>query len=429
MATATILNTATCNNDYMKGLFLENNQYLQQKNSDIMYLGYWTSDDIKGRGYGEFNLQAANIPPDATITKAELIIHVYAVSSSSASVHFYRQSTAFNCNNINLTGWNYLAGGTNSTGILTMQANKDYPVDVLSDVLLYINSKLIYSFLAYQELTSMIKIDVLRLEVTYTLPNPPNAPTNVTANATTSGSTSQVVLDWTHATSGTARTGYRIYNVSSGGSPTHTLPSTATSVTITGLTPSTSYTRYVAAYNGGGESTRVAVTFTTPAPQPTISGASTVHFSGEKYSLLYAPAGSTLTWTITGPFSFSGSSNVTSITNATPLIYKTSPSSSGSGTLTVKDSSGNTLDSKNITAYAAAISGPSTINKGTTNSWELQSGATSYNWLSVYMTAWGPTNGYTVAFTATNSQNNDIVECFVTLNGVTTFFDKFISVV
>ena len=76
------------------------------------------------------------------------------------------------------------------------------------------------------------------------------------------------------------------------------------------------------------------------------------------------------------------------------------------------------------------ISGPTTVNKGSTNIWELPfvSGAI-YSWSSVYMTAWGPTNGYTVAFTATNSQNNDIVECTVTLNGVTTFFDKFISVV
>jgi chitinase len=73
---------------------------------------------------------------------------------------------------------------------------------------------------------------------------PPAAPTNLTVTGTTSSSVS---LSWT-APSGTV-TGYNIYQ-----NGTTTQSVTGTSATLTGLTPSTSYTYTVTAYNSGGES-------------------------------------------------------------------------------------------------------------------------------------------------------------------------------
>ena len=75
------------------------------------------------------------------------------------------------------------------------------------------------------------------------------------------------------------------------------------------------------------------------------------------------------------------------------------------------------------------INGPTVVSKGSTNTWDLPSipGAT-YSWLSVYMTPSGSTTGNKVTFTATNNQSSDIVECFVTYNGISNYFHKYITV-
>jgi chitinase len=73
---------------------------------------------------------------------------------------------------------------------------------------------------------------------------PPAAPTNLTVTGTTSSSVS---LSWT-APSGTV-SGYNVYQ-----NGTRTQSVTGTSATLTGLSPSTSYTYTVTAYNSGGES-------------------------------------------------------------------------------------------------------------------------------------------------------------------------------
>lgn len=153
-----------------------------------------------------------------------------------------------------------------------------------------------------------------------------------------------------------------------------------------------------------------------------IFGSNSIYFSGESYSLNSSLASGTVNWSV----SPSGSFSVSNSTGTSTKVLKNSTATSGTATLTA--SVGGKTYYRTITAYSAAISGPSTVNKGSTNTWELPLGATSYSWNSVYMTPWGPKTGYTVAFTTTNNQTSDIVECIVTLNGVSTFFDKFITV-
>ena len=73
---------------------------------------------------------------------------------------------------------------------------------------------------------------------------PPTTPTNLTATAVSS---SQINLSWNASTDNVAVTGYRIYR---GG--TQIATSTTTSYSNTGLTPSTTYTYTVAAYDAAG---------------------------------------------------------------------------------------------------------------------------------------------------------------------------------
>lgn len=99
----------------------------------------------------------------------------------------------------------------------------------------------------------------------------PSAPGGLTANASTTSGSSQVVLNWNAATDNRGVTGYRVYRdgslVASTTSLTHT---------VTGLTPGTSYTFGVEAFDGAGNTSALStVNATTPTPDVTAPSAVT----------------------------------------------------------------------------------------------------------------------------------------------------------
>ena len=95
-----------------------------------------------------------------------------------------------------------------------------------------------------------------------------------------------------------------------------------------------------------------------------IYGSSTACYSGDLYQLDYPPpSGATLYyWTVTGPFSFSSSSVVTSTTAYPPVVYRTTASNS-SGTLSARIGSvnGTVVASKTLSPCTPSISGPSSL--------------------------------------------------------------------
>jgi len=111
---------------------------------------------------------------------------------------------------------------------------------------------------------------------------PPSTPTNLTATAISS---SQINLSWTASTDNVGVTGYRIYRDGS------QIATTAnTSYSDTGLSPSTTYTYRVAAYDAAGNqsSQSASASATTPAvvnnlPIGNFDGADSVHITGWAY--------------------------------------------------------------------------------------------------------------------------------------------------
>lgn len=92
----------------------------------------------------------------------------------------------------------------------------------------------------------------------------PSAPTNFTASAV---STSQINLSWTDSS---GATGYKVYELENGSAVLiDTLGSTATSVSVTGLSASTSYSFEVSAYNSAGAGTTAWDSATTQAAATT----------------------------------------------------------------------------------------------------------------------------------------------------------------
>ena len=89
---------------------------------------------------------------------------------------------------------------------------------------------------------------------------PPSAPGGVTAGAST---TTSVSLSWSASTDNVGVTGYQVFS-----GATQVATTTGTSATVTGLTPSTSYTFTVKAVDAAGNVSAAsnAATVTTPAP-------------------------------------------------------------------------------------------------------------------------------------------------------------------
>ena len=126
---------------------------------------------------------------------------------------------------------------------------------------------------------------------------------------------------------------------------------------------STLYNYKMLVHNAGGESAYPHLLThhnnSGICPTPDIDGPNTVCFDGSSFTLINYPT-NVLTWTVTGPFSFSSTSSVTSTTDLSPTVYRTTASDL-SGTLSVYSSTGSSITSKMITPCTTFISGNNTV--------------------------------------------------------------------
>lgn len=124
-------------------------------------------------------------------------------------------------------------------------------------------------------------------------------------------------------------------------------------ITVTRIGTGTGSVR-LSARTGSASGPEVAYKNITPCTPPTISGASTVCFSGQQFTL--SPSTSGITWTVTAPFSFSSSSNVTSTSGNPVTVYKSGVSNSNG--MLKAFINGTEIDSKSIVPCFTVITGP-----------------------------------------------------------------------
>ena len=347
------------------------------------------------------------------ITSAKLILYYGTYNGSSFSLKvskFSKSSLDANAQ----TAFSDLGDGFFNTAITTLSLSPtSYSSEItinISDLKNAYNNRtpfnLSFVLTANENSVGIVISPSSKLVITYDT-TPPNPPTNVQANATTPGATSQAVLSWTHAAGGGLRTGYKVYN---GGTLLKTESSTATGTTITGLTPNTPYTLCVKAYNDFGESTCANVTFTTPAIPTTISGSGVIYYSGMKYTLSNPPAGP-ITWGVSAGSPFTASPNTGNTT------YLTKTANTGTGTL-IAYVNGTQVATLSVSLMQPLITGPDTVYSGSTVYYQLlyEIGAT-YNWGSESGILTVVSSG---SATGTLGGNTDRINCAVTLNGIIT---------
>jgi hypothetical protein len=162
---------------------------------------------------------------------------------------------------------------------------------------------------------------------------PPTAPTNVTASSTSS---SGINLSWTASTDNVGVTGYQVFRCSGAScTPTVQVATTTTnSFADSGLTPSTSYSYNLKAFDAAGNLSVVSTTataVTAALPAPVISA---ILASG------ISQTGATITWT-------------TNLTSDSQVVYG----------LTTAYGSSSTLNSTLVTSHSVSLSGlsPGTV--------------------------------------------------------------------
>jgi hypothetical protein len=154
----------------------------------------------------------------------------------------------------------YRATGTGTPAVIATTANTTYTDTGLTSGAAYSYYVTAYNNVGESPASGSVS-------VTTKAPSPPpNPPTGLTATGTTSTTAS---LSWTAATdtSGGTVAGYDVYRFTATGTPVLIATTTTTSYTDAGLSPATSYTYYVTAFDTDGNTSAVsgAVTATTTA--------------------------------------------------------------------------------------------------------------------------------------------------------------------
>jgi Listeria-Bacteroides repeat domain (List_Bact_rpt) len=150
-----------------------------------------------------------------------------------------------------------------------------------------------------------------------------------------------------------------------------------------------------------------------------ITGSSTVHYSGEGYTLnSVLPTGGTITWEVSPGNLFS----VSPSTGSSTKIMKSSNTSSGQVTLTAKVN-GVVVETKTLTAYSVGMSGPSTLYSGGYASFGVTYGeGATYSWSGgfIEVVSGGDTRGATF-YVPNGGPPYGYAFCTVTNNGVNTY--------
>ena len=382
--------------------------------------------NINGRGYLEFDLQ--DIPSNATITVADLKMYVGFTTKTSESfiVRILPSAISVIGGYGTYTEYSSYAGGSSISTITDVRFGDTKTLSLITQVSAKKGNTLYLGLIHSNENSSSygLYLHDVKLEITYTVPvTKPNAPSNLQySNLATNG----CKLTWSAPSGGGAPDGYRVYNGSTKiGSD---LSSSTTSTTITTLSPSTSYTLCVKAFNAGGESScSNTVTFTTLSI-PVISGSSLICY-GSNYNF------SATNW-VSG-YSFDSSTNISlsglsvSGSNASVTV---STNGVGQGYVYVKNSSGTTLTEYKvwIGIPAYSFSGPTASVVGAMNKFTLNvSGSYSFStqWsASNFHEMYWPTNTMVdIIFSNQNSQH--WVRADVTNScGTTPYYYHFVDV-
>lgn len=174
-----------------------------------------------------------------------------------------------------------------------------------------------------------------------TAPSPPT----LTASGTTSTST---VLSWSGATDNIGVTGYNVYQ----GATQIGTTTTATTYTVTGLTPSTSYSFKVRAKDAANNlsSDSNIVTITTNAPDVTAPSAPVLTFTAKTANTVSLSwSGSTDNVGVTGYDVYQGATLIGSTTSATTFVATgLTASTTYSFTVRAKDAAGNISVPSNV---------------------------------------------------------------------------------
>ncbi len=358
-----------------------------QGSSSLIYVGkVATNQTTIGRGYLEFDLSTLTTEIINDMTKAELVFTCGLSINNNSNKH------TVNVKRLIIPGYgddlhsqpDYAFAELNSTyndfpdtvNLKQMTSNRIKAIDKNLISLSYssnpnLSSKLRLCLVHTNEGNDGIYLTNAKLVITYHII--PDTPTGLRV---VDNSITQVgcQLAWNASTGATS---YEVNVYNSGGTLVKTVPVASTSTTITGLAGGTSYTACVKAKSPKGTSAcNAPVPFTT-LPSPSIYGPNEVCWDGSGFTLRGGPANN-ITWTVTGPFSFSNIYlNQTTTSNILITVYKSYGSAATTGTLTAKSGS-TVLASKTITPCSPPqlsfiISGPYEISPGNTYGFSIGS--------------------------------------------------------
>src|SRR5213592_854404 len=283
-------------------------------------------------------------PPDTTPPLVPTGLTASAVSSSQINL-----SWAASSDNVGVSGYRVYRGGTQ---IATTSATS------FTNTGLSPSTTYSYAVAAFDAAGNLSAQSSAASATTPAAPDttPPTVPTGLTATAVSS---SQINLSWAASFDTVGVTGYRVYR---GG--TQIATTTTTSFTNTGLSPSTTYSYAVAAFDAAGNlsaqssaasATTPAAPDTTPPTVPT--GLTATAVSSSQINLSWTASFDTVG--VTGYRVYRGGTQIATTTTTSFTNTGLSPSTTYSYTVAAFDAAGN-LSARSSAASATTPAAPDT---------------------------------------------------------------------